>query len=240
MRNLILLPVIAMIFLLALSAAAADRQPKILEETELAAIFREILFARTSFPVENLEITDFRAEPPALTIPAGAVGHRLINQAHGQHLGRKTLRVTILVDGKEFGIIRMRGDLKLFGEVACAAKTLARDTLLSAADITLVRRDITFLGPGVVTAPGAAIGKKLKTTVQPGSVLYTRYLEEAPLVRRGDLVTILARSGQLEVKAPGEARNAGAGGDLIRVKNLMSRQIVQAKVQEPGLVEVEF
>ncbi|MDA8163407.1 MAG: flagellar basal body P-ring formation chaperone FlgA [Desulfobacteraceae bacterium] len=239
-RAMLILPLVAMIFLLPLMAVAEERQPRILGGEELAAIFREIVLADASFPAKDLEITGFTAEPSTLMIPAGAVGYRLINQVHGEHLGRKGLQVAILVDGKEFGTVRMQGDLKLFGEVACAAKAMPRDTVLSADDINVVRRDITFLGAGVVTDAKAVVGKRLRVSVQPGAILYNRNIEEVPLVQRGDLVTIVARSGQLEVTAPGQARNAGASGDLIPVKNLMSRKIIQAKVQQPGLVEVEF
>jgi flagella basal body P-ring formation protein FlgA len=240
MRTMMLLPALALTLFFALPAAAAGRQAKIMDEPALAAIFREIVIHHTSFPAEDLKIANFTAEPSSLTIPDGARGYRLINQVHGQHLGRKTLQVTILVDGKEFGIIRMRGDVQLFGEVTVAAKALARDTLLAETDIEIIRRDVSFLGPGILTDTASALGKRLKTSVQPGSVLYSRYLEKPPLVHRGDLVTIQARTGQLEVTAPGQARGAGAEGDLIRVKNLMSRRIVQATVQGTGLVEVDL
>jgi flagella basal body P-ring formation protein FlgA len=240
MRTALSFAVFLVSLLLALPAAATDHPAKILGEQELAAVFRKIVLAHTSFSPENLEIANFTSKPASLAIPPGAMRYRLINQVEGEHLGRKTLRVAILVAGKEYGPITMWADLRLFRKVACAARALARAHLLSDADIDTVRRDITFLGPGVVTDPAAAIGKKLKISVGPGKVLYTRYLEEPPLVKRGDLVTILARSDRIEVKAPGQARNAGAEGDLIRVKNLMSRQIIRAKVEKPGVVEVDF
>lgn len=235
-----LLSVLGLVLLAALPAAATGGPAKILGTPEFSALFQKIVGKHTSFPPRNLEIANFTAEPPTLTVPDGRLGYRLLNQVHGAHLGRKTLLVAILVHGKEYGPIRMDGDLRLYGEVACAAKSMDGNHLLSATDIHTVRRDVTFLGPGVVTDAAAAVGKLLTVSVQPGTVLYTRYLKKPPLVKRGDLVTILARAGGLEVKASGRARDPGAKGDLIRVKNLMSRQIVEARVEKPGLVEVDF
>ncbi|MHB1379870.1 MAG: flagella basal body P-ring formation protein FlgA [Desulfurivibrionaceae bacterium] len=44
----------------------------------------------------------------------------------------------------------------------------------------------------------------------------------------------------MKITAPGEARNSGALGEMIRVKNLTSRREIHARVTGVGLVEAEF
>ncbi|MCK5228635.1 MAG: flagella basal body P-ring formation protein FlgA, partial [Desulfobulbaceae bacterium] len=39
---------------------------------------------------------------------------------------------------------------------------------------------------------------------------------------------------------PGEVRNSGAIGELVRVKNLMSRKEILARVLDSGTVEVNY
>jgi flagella basal body P-ring formation protein FlgA len=91
----------------------------------------------------------------------------------------------------------------------------------------------------VIQDTDQAIGKMAKTTIQPGTILYHRHLKKQPLVSRGDHVTILVRHGALRVTAPGEVKNSGAEGDMIKVKNLMSRRVIYARVIHEGLVEAD-
>ncbi|OGR08393.1 MAG: flagella basal body P-ring formation protein FlgA, partial [Deltaproteobacteria bacterium RIFOXYD12_FULL_50_9] len=88
--------------------------------------------------------------------------------------------------------------------------------------------------------PGIAIGKRLNTSLTAGAILYAALLTSPPLVARGDLVTIQIRTANLLVTVPGEVRNGGAAGDLVRVKNLMSRKEIFARVIDPGTVEVPY
>jgi flagella basal body P-ring formation protein FlgA len=50
----------------------------------------------------------------------------------------------------------------------------------------------------------------------------------------------MAKSKAIQITAPGEAKNSGALGEMIRVKNLMSRREIHARVLDVGLVEAEF
>ena len=54
------------------------------------------------------------------------------------------------------------------------------------------------------------------------------------------MVTILADSGQIHVSVPGKARSAGALGDIIKVKNMLSRREIYAKIINQDEVQVEF
>jgi flagella basal body P-ring formation protein FlgA len=65
-------------------------------------------------------------------------------------------------------------------------------------------------------------------------------VEAPPLVRRGDLVTILALAGRISVSVPGEMRDSGVKGEVVRVKNLMSRREILARVVDKNTVRVVF
>jgi flagellar basal body P-ring formation protein FlgA len=240
MKRFIILLIIFCSLLFGAAGLAAERNGRLLTSGEMEEIFREIVLARTTLPRDKLRITDFTARPDRVTLPPGPLGYRLLNPAGADRPGRKTLQVVLLVAGREFDTVRMTAELRLYDLVVCATRNLARHALLTDDDLKVVELDISMLGSGLLTDPGLATGRRLTTAVRPGMVLQARHLEEPPLVSRGDLVTIRARSGQLEVKAPGEARSTGARGELVRVKNLTSRRIIHAMVQGPGLVEVEF
>ena len=82
--------------------------------------------------------------------------------------------------------------------------------------------------------------KVLKRDVAPGTVLTTVMLDSPQVVRRGEMVTIVAENRQLLVKAKGKAEEPGRVGDKIRVKNLSSEREIVGKVAGDGTVIVEF
>jgi flagella basal body P-ring formation protein FlgA len=63
-------------------------------------------------------------------------------------------------------------------------------------------------------------------------------LEQLPLVRRGQQVTLLARSGTVEIRVNATALADGHAEQHIQVQNQNSRQIVEAVVRGNDLVEV--
>lgn len=84
-----------------------------------------------------------------------------------------------------------------------------------------------------------AIGKRLRADMVIGAALSARDLERIPIVRAKDPVRVTIRSGALLASAPGEAQQAGAEGDSIRVLNLLSSKIVVGRVVDAGSVEVQ-
>lgn len=219
---------------------AVEHQETMLDGGRLEEIFIEIITENSPWPRHDLEVDGFACKPATLTIPAGTMDYRLLNQSHNNYLGKKTLSLAIVVDGKEVGRVKMNGDLRLYGDVVCTTKKIDRHTILTEDDVTVLRRDISMLEPNIIKSPEASIGKRLKTSLRAGAVLKPHLLENPPLVKRGDLVTIMAQSDNLQVTTPGEVRNAGALGKMVRVKNLMSRREIYARVLNPGVVETEF
>lgn len=126
------------------------------------------------------------------------------------------------------------------GEVVVLTKRLPRHAVLSEADIEIVRRELDGIGSEPVASMDAALGKRLRATIQAGVALTSGMLEDAPLVKRGDLVTIVAESGDFRVTTLGEARSAGARNEVVRVKNLTSRREIFARVVAGGTVMVDL
>ncbi len=227
-------------FLLPAQLLQAADEKTVLEPAEMEKIFQEIVLQDTPWPKDDLVVENFIARPSSLTIPSSTFEFQVLQVSQEEHLGKKVATIAIMVNGKEYERIRMSGDLQLYGDVLCTTKRLPRHALLSEEDLAIVRRNITPLDSGLVVNQQDAMGKRLKTALRPGAILYEHLLESPPLVQRGDLVTIVAESHSIRITAPGEARNAGALGELVRVKNLMSRQEIFAKVLGSGTVETEF
>jgi len=238
--NYFLFTLLAFVLLVGQSHAAEEQQ-RVLDSGEFETLFHELVTHNSPWPQKDLVIARFSADPASLPVPPdGPISYRLLNQAYPDRLGPKTLYVSVLINGEEFGRVKLRGNLQLYGDVVCLTKQLDRHALLTEEDITIIRRDVSGLDPRMLNSLDDALGKQLKTSLRVGSILYSHLLESPPLVKRGDLVTIMARSGAVKVTAPGQVRNAGALGELVRVKNLMSRRVIYATVLGTNLVETEM
>ncbi|MFH1019412.1 MAG: flagellar basal body P-ring formation chaperone FlgA [Pseudomonadota bacterium] len=232
---------IAVLFCLAspLSGKAADS----IAPPDLAAfknIFSEVVLKDSPWPREDVQIDNFSVRPLAMALPAGAFDYRITQRPNDFRPGKKNVSAVILQEGKEQGQVKMSGDLKLFGTVVSTTKRLNRNDILGNEDITAKRRNISMLDGGLIQDPKQAVGQKLKTSLPAGAILYAQALDAPPLVNRGEQVTIMAKSQAIQITAPGEARNSGAKGEMVRVKNLTSRREIQARVLGPGVVEAEF
>jgi flagella basal body P-ring formation protein FlgA len=245
MRNMQFLVILFCLFLPQLTVgadAAQDDKPagKVLAQRDLQEIFTKII--RQSIPshIEEFQISDFTSQPESLNVPDGKLTYLLTNQVLCTSPGKKFISAALAVNGKECGKVKMYGNLHFWGTVVLASHSISRRTIISAEDIETDFRDISMLGDSLVGNPEQATGKQLNKSLRAGDIVFAHLLKDPPLVKRGDLVTIIARSGGLQVSAPGEVKNAGAIGEIVRVKNLMSRRVLQARVVDEGLVEVDL
>jgi flagella basal body P-ring formation protein FlgA len=225
---------------LCLSPPSQAVEQRGLEAWQLAKLFEKFIAADLPFPAEDLAISDFSSHPESLELPVGEIEYLFDMGPMTGRLGLRTFSLEVLVNGLPIGKVKMSGTVQLYGSVLSAARTLKRGTILSRQDLTQSRRNITQLGPDLAREPAMVVGKQLKTTLTPGSIIFTSLLKAPQIIKRGDLVTILAKSGQIRVSVTGKARGAGALGDVIKVKNMMSRREINARIINENEVQVEF
>jgi flagella basal body P-ring formation protein FlgA len=122
--------------------------------------------------------------------------------------------------------------------VVVAARALPRDTLLAPGDVRLAFAEPATIPAGALHDTGLVVGRVLRRPADEGQALTTGFLVAPTLVRRGQQVSVEARSGALAVRMEGVARGDGALGDLIEVENVNSGRVVQAVVRSAKSVEV--
>lgn len=157
-------------------------------------------------------------------------------ESPAQPLGRVTTRVRC--DGSAPWTVFVPAEVRLYRPVVVLTRPLKRMSVVKAADLSLVERDIGQLGQNFLTDPTQAIGKKLTRQLGSDQILLSTHLQVAEVIRRGDQVVISARGASVSVRMPGEALTDGAPGEQINVRNLRSQRVVRARVVGPGQVEV--
>ena len=225
--------------LLPLAVQAGQKETR-LGSVELERLFTEVLLSNSPWQRQDVEITNFSVRPAELILPAGRLSHRIVQRPVDGQPGRKSVVALILVDGQEQQQVRMSGDLRLFGNVLHTSRRLTRGEVITADAISVQRQDISMLDASLLQDPAQAEGRQMKASVPAGALLYRQLISEPPLVGRGEKITIVAKSTNLQISVPGQSKDAGALGETVRVKNLTSRKEIMAKVAGAGLVETEF
>ncbi len=176
--------------------------------------------------------------PGSFTLPPGEVSCEII-PSDPQILTSRRFTFIFRVDGRVVRNNAYRAELEARAPVAVAAVDLSRGVVLAESDINLVEMDLARLrNPGF--DPQDLVGKVLKRSLRMGQALDRSQIEEPSLVNRGDLVTIVARRGAMELTATGLARKDGKLGEFIEIRNTSSQKDILCQVVAPGLVQVEF
>jgi flagellar basal body P-ring formation protein FlgA len=124
----------------------------------------------------------------------------------------------------------------VWATVACAARPLNRREQIGPADVTFARKNLAYLrGP---VWDGKGLGMRMTAPVGEGQVLYADALEPAPMVRKGDQVSLVFRGSAIHLDVPAQALSDGGYGQSIAVLNLATRRTVQARVLDERTVVV--
>jgi flagella basal body P-ring formation protein FlgA len=83
-----------------------------------------------------------------------------------------------------------------------------------------------------------AVGLRLAATSAPGIILTTRSVARAPLVAKGETVTLVAGGSGFEISTPGKAEQDGYEGDLITVKNVKTGSTLKGRLGPGKMVSV--
>lgn len=122
----------------------------------------------------------------------------------------------------------------LIAESVVATRTIRSQTIISAADLSLVQKVI----PGALQDVNAAIGMEARVNLYAGRPILTSDIAPAALVERNQIVPLLFRRGGLTISTEGRALTRAGVGDRISVMNLQSRSTVNGVVRADGAVVV--
>lgn len=92
--------------------------------------------------------------------------------------------------------------------------------------------------PGAVAELAAVIGREARVTLYPGRPILSGQVGAPTLIERNQLVRMHFASGALSIVTEGRALDRAGVGELVRVMNLASRQIVTGSVKADGTIEV--
>ncbi len=175
-----------------------------------------------------------------ISLTAGKVTYEVVPRKKEDYLGNSNLLVVFMVGGREEKRIWVTAHIDVNQEVVVSTHPLKRHYIITKEDICLKKMNLKGLPKDVITNPFEVIGKRTRRTVDPDVPLRLNCLEVPPLVRRGDMVTIIVETEVLKITTQGVVTEDGGKGEMVRVINTGSRREVFARVINSRTVEIEL
>ena len=202
---------------------------------ELEDAFEVAAIARAGLPSgAEIDVADLRPADPAMMagahhvrsveLPRGAAGTGLVTgRAHVE-----------LADGRDaWTWVTARVAARV--PTTVAARDLRRGQLIEAGDVQLAFANVD---PNHALDPSLAVGQRLGRGLVAGDAVLSRWLTAPSVVSRGDALSLVVRSGGVQVRARAAALEPGAVGDSIRVRVDGSSRVVHGTITAAGHVEV--
>ncbi|SHI51808.1 flagellar basal body P-ring formation chaperone FlgA [Propionispora hippei] len=191
----------------------------------------QLVRQRAGVPAEDnrLMITPLNL-PADIELPPGTADY-YIELPYGVRFNFPTVVYAVVtLNGQAYTKVSLSLDVRLFQDVVVAARSLAANELIAPDSIKYERMDIGRLSQGYMTNLVDVAGMQARRTISPGTPLNKYMLAQPEVIKRGAMVSILVRMGDMEVMATGEAMQNGSVGDIIRVRNVNSKKVVTAQV----------
>ncbi|MBI3090179.1 MAG: flagellar basal body P-ring formation protein FlgA [Candidatus Tectomicrobia bacterium] len=210
-----------------------------IEQNDLEQAVRDFLRRTIPWAPEQVEIGPISAPTPIL-LPDGEVELRIAASGLEDFRGPTTLTVATLVDGVAVKRFNVNLAITVRAKVVRLLRPLQRGEIVGAEMLRVEQADLAALPNGVFNDPQEVIGQQAKRPLSSFVILRRDMLEVPPLVRRGDLVTLLAQKPGLTVRTRGKVLGDARRGEQVRTVNLSSQREVIGKVLDAKTVVVEF
>jgi flagella basal body P-ring formation protein FlgA len=138
---------------------------------------------------------------------------------NGQHVER-TLRVSV--------------DVAVEREVVVATRTISGGRTIEAEDVALVKQMIDPHPISPVAALETVVGKDARGRLAKGQIIRAHDFDEPVARKRGDRVTLRARSGSFVFRMPGQLLEDARPGQMVRLRRLTDRLEVTGRLEADG------
>lgn len=122
--------------------------------------------------------------------------------------------------------------------VVVLTRSVGRGEVITAADVELMAGDPADANAVVFHAVEEVVGKEARQAMSAGNAVAREAVQAPVIVRRGEVVTVYARSSGIRVRTMARAREDGSLDDLVTVESLDTRKSFFARVC--GVQEVEI
>ncbi len=187
----------------------------------------------------KLAVRVFYPQQP-LDVGFGKIHLEVEDLKGGGRVGRRAFRVSLFVNKKFLKTVNVVCEVKASTHVAAPRRWMKPGDLIMREDLTFIPVSVPSLDHDFVLDPRRIIGKEVLRPLPPRKPIRKEGIQDPPVVKKGDRVTLEVRQGGLLVQTIGMAKASGKTGETIPVKNQQSGREVLGTIVGAGVVGVQY
>lgn len=216
-----------------------SRDAQVIELEDVAGILETHLQKMVNDRRKRVEVRDIRGYEK-LVFPPGALSYDVVLPDQASRGGTVSVSIRFLINGKEAKKCRVTAQVNIFTDVVVARSFLRKGHVIQEKDLQLVNKNISVLAPDVVTDFEEVVGKRTTLTMNSQEVFRKGMVERAPLVKKGDRITLVVENSHFRITSVGEVQEEGGKGERIRVLNVASKREVYGRVLDANTAQVDY
>jgi flagella basal body P-ring formation protein FlgA len=189
------------------------------------------LAQRLSVPAETLQLTFSPADEKVISLAEPCFKFD-VRPSRARALGNVSWEVTIFTDtsNKKMTISAVA---RAWEQQVIVSRTLAAHTILAEGDFTARRVLVDSLPDHQLLRLEQCVGQQAALDLRPGVIMTAQMVDPVPLVKPGQLVTVILTRGTVQLRSVARAMEEGALGQTIRVRNENTRDVLDVTVTGP-------
>lgn len=189
---------------------------------------------------EDLDLEFFGGQSSFVIEEAQTAKVMISDLKYDETQNKFSARVEIFADGKSAAVSNLQGKYYVLSEIWVPNRNINKGENLTAQDLKVIKIRSNRIKPSVLTKKEQLLDKEAKRSLKEGKAVNEREVGEQILVRKGDVVTLVYKSGPMQITAKGEALSDGAKNQKIEAENTKSKKKVYGIVTDKDTVEVNF
>jgi flagella basal body P-ring formation protein FlgA len=176
--------------------------------------------------------------PKPMLVPAGTIAYDLSIPFGVKFVVPTSVYIWVNIDGQPYKKALFRAKVHMYESVVVTNRVMAAGELVTPDDIHVEKKEINALLAGYMTDSKKPIGFIMKRMTNSGTVLAESMLDKPVILKMGSMIHITAKMGDANVQTQGIALQDGKNGQVIRVRNTVTKKIVSGTVIDADTVQV--
>ncbi len=148
-----------------------------------------------------------------------------IRRRGGSPMGLTSLEIDVLAGGETVQRVPLVVQVTMTRRALVARRAINQGASVRDSDVVLMSMSFSRLNQLGLDTTRLAVGQRAKRFIPAGTMIEPSLLEPVPLVIRGQLVTLVARSGGVQVRSTAKAASSGMLGEVVKVRAADNRRV---------------
>lgn len=147
--------------------------------------------------------------------------------------------VEIFADGSHYAKTALQGKYYLMTEISVPARNINKGEVIGSEDLKKISVRVSRVKPQFVVEEEKLLNKEAKRALKESRMISEKDIGDKVVIRKGDIVTSVYKTRNMQITAKSEALSDGNAGGKIEVMNIKSKKTMFGRVVDADTVEID-